>query len=177
MGNPRGNIQLDFACDQNWNDMPFIENGKYCEVCEQCVYDFTKKSLSEINETRLNGPICGKFTVEQLDNDIITEIKPPKVLKVLTLFSFFLFASKSGKAQSIDTTRTELAQGLKQTSNNIIAKNDCKELLIGSDSINGKYEGKIYNEGKNTLRIFLIKKFPFIKIKRTKKFRTIGRLY
>ncbi len=62
------NIKLKFSCDQNWNDMNTISDGRFCSTCQKTVYDLTDKKtdyfLTLLAEDS-NG-FCGRFKSDQI---------------------------------------------------------------------------------------------------------------
>lgn len=62
------NIQLAFPCDENWNEMLDVENGKHCTKCNNQVIDFTEKGAQDLENELINGstPLCGRFKKSQL---------------------------------------------------------------------------------------------------------------
>lgn len=73
-------FQIKEPCQQLWEDMHKVKNGKHCDVCNKKVWDLDKLSESEIHEiTESNDSICGKKSL----------IKPAfsRFLLVLTLTS------------------------------------------------------------------------------------------
>ena len=54
-------------CHENWESMSPQDKGRFCDVCSKCVYDFTKKSNSEISQIlNENSHVCGRLRKSQL---------------------------------------------------------------------------------------------------------------
>jgi hypothetical protein len=68
----RNNIKVSFICNQNWNAMKSTANGRYCDICRNEVFDFTNKTISEVN--KLGKNVCGLFLPEQVEEGL-TPIK------------------------------------------------------------------------------------------------------
>jgi TonB family protein len=64
---PIQNVQLKFACDQDWHKMSPCGGGRFCGVCQKIVYDFTNKSQTDLDKAiqQHNGNICGRFQQNQ----------------------------------------------------------------------------------------------------------------
>jgi hypothetical protein len=102
-------IQMKFICDQDWDEMQHTRNGRHCEMCKQEVRDFTNTSISKIRELKKNNEkLCGRFTAEQVDPLMITELDIKGIRKVVSIAAtFLLVASKSANSQSTQQVKTE----------------------------------------------------------------------
>ena len=50
-----------------------VEGGRYCDVCEKCIVDFTNHSDKEIWKAyQKGGKICGQFRADQLNRLIVS---------------------------------------------------------------------------------------------------------
>ena len=61
-------INLAFACKEDWNSMPNDLQEKRCENCSKKVYDFSNKTASELLQI-MDGSkvsICGRFKKSQI---------------------------------------------------------------------------------------------------------------
>ncbi len=57
-------------CREEWSRMTEREKGRYCEVCEKCVVDFTKMPLVDIStylDKKKDENTCGRLTANQLE--------------------------------------------------------------------------------------------------------------
>ena len=57
-------LKITNPCNQNWNSMSPNELGRYCQLCEKTVIDFTKMSPEEIKvylKKNGNRRICGRI--------------------------------------------------------------------------------------------------------------------
>jgi hypothetical protein len=68
MDNHINNIQLQFSCLENWNDMTQTNGGRHCDKCQKKVYDFTDSRADEFRKilTENNFNVCGRFSKEQM---------------------------------------------------------------------------------------------------------------
>jgi TonB family protein len=64
---PIQNVQLKFACEQDWHKMTPCGGGRFCGVCQKVVFDFTNKSQADLDKAiqQHNGNICGRFQQSQ----------------------------------------------------------------------------------------------------------------
>jgi hypothetical protein len=91
------NVSLAFECPQNWDSMAVCGNGRFCNVCQKIVYDFTDKSQKdyEIALRQHGGQMCGRFTKKQLTPSV-------NFAKVAALAAFSFVATEV-HAQKEDT--------------------------------------------------------------------------
>ena len=76
---PAFNITVAEPCQEDWNKMSPVEQGRFCGSCQKNVIDFTSKSDEEIIAffNNYNGSSCGRFADEQLNRPIQSiELKP-----------------------------------------------------------------------------------------------------
>jgi len=61
-------------CQQTWNDMILNNEGRFCNHCNKTVIDFTQLTDEQVAAVFKNtrGRVCGRFTVSQLDRDLLT---------------------------------------------------------------------------------------------------------
>ena len=97
-------ITIDEPCEQNWNEMTPVANGRFCSNCSKEVIDFSTSSDNEIiayignNKGKL---LCGNFEPEQLNRWLETsrvKTTNPILYKVLAGM-FLLTASQNTIAQ------------------------------------------------------------------------------
>lgn len=75
-------INIPDPCNQDWDKMTQIGNGRYCDTCKLTVVDFTKMSLDEIkNHLRNNSYVCGRFDCSQVET---SHVKTLELLKIKT---------------------------------------------------------------------------------------------
>ena len=65
-------ISIKEPCNEDWNKMTTNKSGKFCDLCNENVIDFTDLSDKEIVRIikRNNGKLCGRFNTEQLDRPL-----------------------------------------------------------------------------------------------------------
>jgi hypothetical protein len=71
---PINNIQLQFACSENWDKMDNLEQEKFCNSCSKKVYDFTNKSQAHFDAIVAENKqqkICGRFNNNQLKRNYV----------------------------------------------------------------------------------------------------------
>lgn len=61
-------IETPYQCPKNIDHMPKTIMGKYCDLCNKEVFDFTKKPTAEIIDIikANNGNVCGQIPVSRL---------------------------------------------------------------------------------------------------------------
>ena len=59
---------LSFTCNQNWDAMESMNDGKFCTTCQKKVYDLSDKNVAyfRLLLKENNNNICGKFNHEQI---------------------------------------------------------------------------------------------------------------
>lgn len=109
-------ITIPEPCDQNWNEMQPCGLNRFCNKCDKQIIDFT--FYSDVALTRIikenEGRICGKFTIDQLDRELIAPKKKNSFFAKFSTswFGFWLFLTspfQTVKAQ----VQTEVAPVLK----------------------------------------------------------------
>ncbi|MFB9080022.1 carboxypeptidase-like regulatory domain-containing protein [Flavobacterium procerum] len=95
-------ISIPEPCHENWLEMSPTEKGKFCNVCQKNVIDFTKSSDREIvlayrNEEKL----CGRFRISQLDREMIIpkEKKSIWMIAAASLLAFLGLGNQTVQAQ------------------------------------------------------------------------------
>jgi hypothetical protein len=72
-------IELSFACDEDWNKMMPVEQGRHCSSCQKSVVDFstfTDKQIISFYANSKNTTTCGRFRIGQLEN-LNDSLHPP----------------------------------------------------------------------------------------------------
>lgn len=84
------NIEIPQSCHENWNAMQPKAQGRHCLSCEKTVVDFTAMTDAELINffSKKKDNVCGRFTTEQLDRDIL--IPKKKIHWVKYFFQFAL---------------------------------------------------------------------------------------
>lgn len=72
-------IIIPNACHENWNEMTWQEQGRFCNACQKQVIDFSgmsdKELLAYISQPGISS--CGRFSNDQLNRNL----KPPQTRK------------------------------------------------------------------------------------------------
>lgn len=70
-------IQIENPCEEKWDNMRNISNGKFCDLCLKTVLDLTQKSNQEILKIldESNGKICGRIFKHQSNRNFISSEK------------------------------------------------------------------------------------------------------
>ncbi|SEA56419.1 hypothetical protein [Psychroflexus halocasei] len=66
-------LKIEKPCDEEWEDMEYTENGRFCDLCSKNVIDLTQLNQLEITEL-LKGSdakICVRMTQKQLSLPLI----------------------------------------------------------------------------------------------------------
>lgn len=60
-------FQIENPCEEKWDNMKDIPEGKFCDLCSKKVLDLTQKTNAEIFQLldQSNGKICGKIFQHQ----------------------------------------------------------------------------------------------------------------
>ncbi len=72
-------IQIKTPCTENWDKMTPDEKGRFCELCQHSVVDFTTMENNEILDFfkhKSQNKICGRFQKTQLDLINLTGKEP-----------------------------------------------------------------------------------------------------
>jgi hypothetical protein len=78
---PIQSISIPKACQQQWQQMIPVNNGRHCESCSKVVIDFTKMTNAGIiNYLSAKSNVCGRFEKEQFAylNRILSQSKSIK---------------------------------------------------------------------------------------------------
>jgi hypothetical protein len=101
-------VSIPKPCHENWDKMNPTEKGRFCDVCDKEVMDFSSMSNAEIADffKTSKGPGCGNFRTDQVKNEtpswfdkLFANVHLNSVLVLSFLAS--LFSSSSSQAQDI----------------------------------------------------------------------------
>lgn len=93
-------INITKPCSEKFNEMSSVEKGKFCQVCNKTVYDFSTKTDEEIyTEIKDNPNICGNFKVNQLNRNIALSVLGKVALGLVATVGI----SNTAKAQELKT--------------------------------------------------------------------------
>lgn len=107
-------IQLNFQCDESWDKMTNISQGKFCAKCTKNIYDLSNKTEKEIHQLyqKNNGKLCGKIKPHQLSNFNYRKQRAKLAKFCLTLYLVFggyLFkAELHAQNNNIDSNSTAI---------------------------------------------------------------------
>ncbi len=161
-------IQLNFKCNESWQQMPTAIDGRFCNKCAKNVLDLTNKSDAEIKQlyAENNGKMCGRIKSTQLTvYPFISEKK-----KLLAKFCFALYlvfgsllfngqvVAQNNVSETIEQNQREAAyiiKGLvtdKETNEpipfvNVFLEGSNPRVVMTDE--NGKYKLELYQEDLN----------------------------
>jgi len=72
----KAKINIQEPCTADWNQMTLVPNGKFCDLCQKNVVDFTDWDTQAIAEYLIQHQserICGRFKKTQLQETIVME--------------------------------------------------------------------------------------------------------
>jgi hypothetical protein len=110
-----GKIQLQIPkpCHEKWSEMTPAEKGRFCSSCQKVVVDFSRMGDRELAQffKKASGPVCGRFTGDQLHRDI--DLPKKRIPWARYFFSFaipaFLLSLKSsaqGRVRVVENPST-----------------------------------------------------------------------
>lgn len=160
-------IELPNPCHENWWEMEKVTLGRYCNVCEKKVVDFTRMSDQQVIEIleASNFKTCGKFTKHQLNNGFEKKKENflPFRIKAAASAVFLLFSTKSFALNTPKTEKVEInskfisqqVYSFRKQFNQV--QTDTNKLYLKGvvlDSITGdKFPGaKLFVKGSETIR-------------------------
>jgi hypothetical protein len=159
-------IRMTFICNQDWESMSLTANGRFCEVCNHEVVDFSERSMEELAlvKSSQNENLCGRFKIFP-DANIVTPVSTPKTLRILTIFSS-IFVSVSAKTLSAQTTNRNQTE---QTDQKNSTQTNSDTIYVNCDSSGRQVTDSSLLKDKpkpllTTKRkeYYWTKKFPFI---------------
>lgn len=68
MENKITQASLNFTCNQNWDAMEPVAEGRFCSTCQKKVYDLTNENVAYFVKIlkENDNKICGRFSSDQL---------------------------------------------------------------------------------------------------------------
>lgn len=80
-------ISIPSPCSQNWDAMTPNERGRFCDLCQKTVIDFTTWSDTAMYNffSKDHGHVCGRFLSTQLDRPINIPYQPHSRLYRITV--------------------------------------------------------------------------------------------
>lgn len=170
-------ITMSFVCNEDYDSMPSVSCGRHCAQCDKIIHDFTHLSVGEIRSLKEQDPeICGIFRIEQVDPNIIREIRLPVRERIAIWISSVFLLTSSGEvfAQSGHDPKIEQSEGSSnapslsgkeieknmQKGNHIsLSRSTPPEEESESLMIKSKRRNKRHYSSR---RVYLDKRFPFI---------------
>ena len=104
-------VHIPETCGENWDKMTTSQQGKFCQVCEKEVIDFTKTTDAELLQKIKSGQkICGRFKQSQLSRDLKPNNSKSnwKQLAVAAGFTSVLAIATPANAQKTSTKTEQL---------------------------------------------------------------------
>jgi hypothetical protein len=123
MQNPNFIVRIPEPCHEDWNKMQPDEKGRFCNSCSKSVFDFTKKTDTEIKailDAHKDQHVCGHFKKTQIDRPLDLKIDlanlPRNVsvakafgIAIFLVFGSFLFSCTNEKEQNLNVTGITVA--------------------------------------------------------------------
>lgn len=175
---PSRRIVLDYACDQSLEDMKPTKEGHYCDFCKKNIIDFRHYSIKEIQNYSVGKEnLCGRFTMKQLEPDLISPEELISPLKKYAAIILSFISIELAGAPSSDTNKIKTTQTISPIQK---AEFDSIEQIFSKISYD-KSEIEISPikevSKKNRRRLYFSRRFPFIHFGRRMKIKTMGRFY
>lgn len=155
-------IKMTYSCDQSWDDMTPTDRGKFCLQCQEEVIDYSSLSKKEFKKlARPNEGLCGRFRLDQVEPDIIAEIKAPSFVKRIALASSITLAG-TGFSQHSEPIQTEQHDTSldPEVAENTAEEEEERPWYIKK---NGEYKKPFISTRRNAF--YFVRKFPYIKRK------------
>lgn len=95
-------ITIPKPCQENWLEMTPLEQGRFCQLCQKNVFDFTTASDREILEAyNKDQQLCGRFTNSQLNRDLLIRKEKSSIWVAATsaIVSFIGLGTNEGQSQ------------------------------------------------------------------------------
>jgi len=168
------NKRLTFKCGQDIDAMANIEGGKFCQLCNKTVIDFTNKTHQQFLEiTKDKEHYCGIYYEEQVEDIYPINLAFSKPFLVAASFTALLgLTSSTAIAQDKNKPKTEQSQVDTSEQENVViydASVDTKDTKCSALEEARKHK-IVETRGRI---IYFSKRFPFIK-SRQKRIRLAG---
>ena len=63
---------LTVSCKENWNQMPTVGNGRFCQKCQHSVVDFSNWDHAAVHDYKKAHPdACGRYRLEHVEPDLV----------------------------------------------------------------------------------------------------------
>lgn len=153
--------------------MKITESGRFCSLCKHEVFDFSNKTIAEINFIKeQKGQLCGNFRIDQVEQGL-TPIKFTSNKKAkywfATLTTIIGLELTQVKGQNKNEIKTEINSDSLNISNNFHLSPSCDTIEDLSNTTIDEFENKdpFMTFGKR--KYYWTKQFPFIAT-RTKRY-------
>ncbi len=134
-------LKIDKPCSEDFSKMNPSESGRFCQLCEKNVVDFTQLSALEIAQImqNSNGKICARMKESQLQSPIIEYNVQRKAKNSFSNITAGLLVATTLAGQpamaennAVNTVFSTSLKGTSETDNSLAQK---AEKLLSSDSI------------------------------------------
>ena len=141
-------LKIDKACQEVWDSMLTDNDGRFCELCEKSVIDFTGLSQKETFKIlkKSKGGICGRITHSQIKTPFLDITEPTKyrLPHSKAVASIMLLASLSS-IQSCDSKDSKVkydsSMHKKPSNSSVAIRNNSPEIVTKKETI--KFSGKV----------------------------------
>jgi hypothetical protein len=131
------NLHIPKPCKENWDAMHSAEKGRFCDVCQKQVFDFTNATIDEIKYyyDKNNGSLCGRisgkllreqFLETQYKNDYFKKLKQ-FLFAAIVCFGINLFTIEKAAASVFNTMKTQFLATQPDTLEYITIKGEVKD--------------------------------------------------
>ena len=100
-------IHIPKPCQEDWQQMTPVTNGRYCNSCTKQVVDFSTMSDVEVLNflSRSTGKLCGRFSTDQLQRPLQpTKEEPRKSLWLAAFMPLLLLFDRSSAQRKAPVT-------------------------------------------------------------------------
>ena len=109
MKNTHFSIKVPKPCHEDWNQMTPAKQGRFCQVCERSLVDFSKMSDRELIRyfTSHKGKLCGRFSKHQLERNLhLPQPLPPSYTRAKAMGLLLSGMLTAGTLEAQENTPT-----------------------------------------------------------------------
>lgn len=143
-------ITIPKPCQENWLEMTPLEQGRFCQLCQKNVFDFTTASDRKILEAyNKDQQLCGRFTTSQLNRDLHIRKEKSSIWVAATSAIVSFIGLGTNEVQSQETIKVE--QTDKKVLNDSIENSTNEEIEVSgvvSDEIGPLPGANVVIKGK-----------------------------